>query len=124
MDFIFNYKNKGKNRNIKIKNVKRIKGIIGKGTGLMFKSSNTDALLFEFNKPIKEGIHSLFVFFPFVAVWLDDKNRIIEKRVILPFTLLAKPKKEFKKLLEIPINSKYSKVTSILIKNSTTNRKI
>jgi len=42
---------KYKNHKIEIKNIKKCQGI-NKFIGLMFKPKNTEALLFEFSKPI------------------------------------------------------------------------
>jgi len=82
----------------------------GKFRGLMFrKKEKARALLFVFDKSTRMAIHSFFVFFPFVAIWLDDKNEIIEKKFIRPFRLFIKPKKPFHKLLEVPINKKYQR---------------
>jgi len=81
-------------------------GFLGRVTGLMFKSYKTENLLFEFSRNVKLSIHSFFVFFPFVAIWLDNQNKVIEKKIINPFTPLVSPKKEFRKLIEIPFNSK------------------
>lgn len=84
--------------------------------GLMFKSrKEADALLFEFEKPVNFRIHSLFVFFPFFAVWLDDKNKVIEIREVKPFTLSLKPKEPYRKLLEIPFNKRYKEKIKLLI---------
>lgn len=95
---------KGKNFNIYAKTC----GFFCRVLGLMFKSKeNAEALLFEFNKPVKMKIHSFFVFFNFIAIWFDNNGEIIEVKKIRPFTLYAIPKKPFKKLLEIPLNSKY-----------------
>ena len=81
----------------------------GKIFGLMFvQKEKASALLFEFEKPTKIKIHSLFVFFSFVAVWLDEKNKVIETEIIKPFTVSAMPRRPFKRLIEIPLNSKYS----------------
>lgn len=92
---------------LKVNNVKQCTEI-GKLLGLMFKSkNNANALIFDFEKKSDMKIHSFFVFFPFIALWLDDKNRIIEKRIINPFTLSINPKKSFSKLVEIPLNRKY-----------------
>ncbi|MFH1365099.1 MAG: hypothetical protein ABIH28_00755, partial [archaeon] len=39
--------------------------------GLMFtRKEKARVLLFDFKKPVKIAIHSYFVFFPFLAVWL------------------------------------------------------
>ena len=87
-----------------------------KGIGLMFsRRENAEILLFEFSKPRKATIHSLFVFFPFVALWLDEKNKVINHQVVKPFTLAVTPKRAFSKLIEIPINEKYEKITKIII---------
>ncbi|MCX6749240.1 MAG: DUF192 domain-containing protein [Candidatus Pacearchaeota archaeon] len=82
--------------------------IFKEASGLMFtRRKKAKPLLFEFEKPVNFRIHSLFVFFPFVAIWLDEKNKIIEIKKIKPFISSIKPKKPYKKLLEIPLNKKY-----------------
>ncbi len=82
--------------------------------GLLFKrKEKADALLFEFRKPVNFRIHSIFVFFPFIAVWLDEKNHVLETRTIKPFTLSAKPTRPYNKFLEIPLNSRYKKESRI-----------
>ena len=85
--------------------------------GLMFarRKSAEALLLFDFDEPRKWKIHSYFVFFPFVALWLDEKNKIIEKRVVKPFTLFSLPKEAFSKLIEIPINERYSEIVKFLV---------
>jgi uncharacterized membrane protein (UPF0127 family) len=76
--------------------------------GLMFRSKDTDALLFEFKKPTKLAIHSLFC--PkFLAVWLLD-DKIIDCRIIESNKLNIKPRNRFTKLVEIPFNSKYKQI--------------
>lgn len=83
--------------------------------GLMFrKKKNARALLFEFNKKTNLAIHSYFVFFNFYAVWLDDKNKIIEIKKIKPFQFDICPKEKFSKLVEIPICDYYSKIVQLL----------
>ena len=85
-------------------------------SGLMFKSKEkAEVLLFDFKKPTRQGIHSFFVFFPFIAVWLDEKNKIIEMKKIKPFLFFIRPKKHFSKLLEIPINKKYKGKLKLLV---------
>lgn len=94
---------KGKKVNAKVcKNIQKI-------SGLMFKRKETEPLLFEFSKPTRRAIHSYFVFFPFIAVWYN-KDKIVEVKKVKPFTFHVRPKKAFTKLLEIPINKKYSKI--------------
>lgn len=78
---------------------------LGRIRGLMFKNDKTEALLFDFSKECREPIHSLFVFFPFLALWLNKRNEILEYKVVRPFTFFVRPKKSFYRLIEIPINT-------------------
>ena len=80
-------------------------------TGLMFKSKNSENLLFDM--PGEWGIHSFFVFFPFLALWLDEKNNVVDWKIVKPFSLFVKPKRKFSKLVEIPLNLKSQKIISI-----------
>jgi len=87
-----------------------VRGVSFPGTvlGLMFKSKrNAEALLFDFKKQTATAIHSFFVFFPFLAVWLSDKNEVIECRIVRPWTFHVKPKSKFTKLIELPFNNRY-----------------
>lgn len=104
---------------IKIKNsfldVKRCNGL-HRVRGLMFsRKEKAKALLFDFNKPCREVIHSFFVFFPFVAVWFDSEGKIIEIRKIKPFTPFVSIEKPYSKIIEIPINKKYSNIVKLLV---------
>jgi len=79
--------------------------------GLMFrKRESAEALLFDFSGRKRLAFHSFFVFFPFLAIWLDDKNKIIEIKKIKPFSFNVFSKKPFFKIVEIPLNKKYSKI--------------
>jgi len=105
---------KDKSKKIEIQNVKTLSEF-GKGIGLMFrKREKCPAMLFEFSKPTRMRIHSLFVFFKFAAVWLDDKNKIIDKKIVKSFRLYVSSKKPFYKLIEIPLNKEYKKKVKIL----------
>ena len=73
-----------------------------KMTGLMFRTRKTKPLVFEFKNDVHLAIHSFFVFFDFRAIWLDADNKIIEQRTVKPFSISVKPKKPFRKLIEIP----------------------
>lgn len=104
-----------KNKQISIPAIKKVSGF-GIFRGLMFcRRKNCPALLFEFKKPTELKIHSLFVFFPFLALWLDDKNKIIEKRIVKPWKLSVSPGKSFNKLIEVPFSTKYSKTIASLV---------
>ena len=100
-----------------VKNVKKV-SLIEEGIGLMFhEREKCPAMLFEFAHPESMLIHSLFVFFKFGAVWLDDKNRIVDKKLVKPFRLSVSSKKPFYKLIEIPVNKYYKKEIKLLFKN-------
>ena len=87
---------------------------INRSVGLMFKRrEKARALLFEFKRPTNLRISSLFVFFPFIVVWLDRKNRVLEIRKVKPFIISVMARKPYKKFLEIPLNSKYEKQAEI-----------
>lgn len=66
----------------------------------MFKSRKTEPLIFEFDRDVNYCLHSIFVFFPFKATWLDKDDKIIEERIIKPFVVGIKPKKPYRKLIE------------------------
>lgn len=107
MEQIFYYKKK----RIKI-TIKKC-NFFQKISGLMLtRKQKAKALFFEFKKPI--AIHSFFVFFPFIAIWLDKNDKIIEIKKIKPFTFHVKPKKNFTKIIEIPINKKYKDVLKLI----------
>ena len=92
---------------------------IWKFLGLMFtRRENARALLFHFEKSKKWAIHSYFVFFPLVAVWLDRRNKIIELKIIKPFIPLIRPEKPFNTLVEIPVNKKYKRIVGLLVENT------
>ncbi len=86
--------------------------------GLMFtRKKNAKALLFEFERPTKMKIHSFFVFFPFIAIWLDSDDKIISLKLVKQFKPGVSPKKPFTRLIEIPLNKKYISITQILVED-------
>ena len=75
--------------------------------GLMFRNKeNASALLFDFKKSSKISIHSFFCH-EFIAVWLNDKDKVIRIKKIKPWRLNINPKQDFAKLIEIPVNNSY-----------------
>ena len=83
-------------------------------SGLMFsRREKANILLFSFRRKQKIAIHSFFVFYPFIALWLDDKNKIIDKKIVTPFELSVCPQEKFLKLIEIPINKKNRKLSKL-----------
>jgi len=84
----------------------------GRVSGLMFSRRETaKILLFKLKKPGKLAIHSLFVFYPFLAIWRDSDGKIMEIRKVKPFSGYVCPRKSFSSFVEIPLNRKYKKIT-------------
>ena len=94
--------------------VVRSVGNLGKISGLMFRGRETDNLLFEFRKKGFHSIHSYFVFFPFLAVWLDGSD-VVGCGVVKPFRFSVVPKKKFDKLVEIPLNKDNREIVKVLV---------
>jgi uncharacterized membrane protein (UPF0127 family) len=88
--------------NLKIKPT----GFFSRGVGLMFRTRKTTPLLFDFQRDSRASITSYFVLFPFLALWLDKNNRVVEHKIIQPWKLKVKPRNKFRKLVEVPINNK------------------
>lgn len=87
------------------------------GIGLMFqRREKAKALIFEFKNSVKMAIHSWFVFFPFFAIWLDSKNKVIAYKIVRPFNFNILPSEKFVKLIEIPLNKRYKFLNSPSIK--------
>src|SRR4030042_3919141 len=92
-----------KKRRIKISAEKC--NIFRKFAGLMFSRRNkAKILLFEFKNERKIMIHSFFVFYPFIAVWLDSKNKVSDLKIVRPFRPCISHKGLARRLAEIPIN--------------------
>ncbi len=101
-------------KKIKRISVKKVSSF-GKISGLMFRSRETDTLLFEFDKSKKRSFHSWFVFFPFLVLWIDEYNQVLEVRKIKPFTTTILPSKQFKKVIEIPFSRRNKDIISFFI---------
>ncbi len=84
--------------------------------GLMFRTKDTKNLLFEFEKDTRIAIHSFFVFFSFLIIWLDKKNNIMDYKIVRPFCFGIRPLRSFRKIIEIPFNEKNKKIISIFDK--------
>jgi len=109
MRTVVNYK--GKNISLNVKGT----SYFTRGSGLMFKNRRTDNLLFDFKNEKRHIIHSYFVFFPFLAVWLDGENKVVETKVVEPFRLSVKPKSKFKRLIEIPLNEENKEIINFFV---------
>ena len=103
-----------KGKEVVIEDLERC-GLIKKVIGLMFsRRESANALLFDFGEG-RVGIHSFFVFFPFLAIWLDKNNLVIDYKMVYPFVSFITPNKEFSKLIEIPLNKKYEDIFATLV---------
>jgi len=97
------------NKKINI-DVKKSSGI----RGLMFRKKETDALIFT----CRGGIHSLFVFFPFLCLWLDEENKIVDWKIVKPWSRFVCSDKDFVRVLEVPINDRYKKLLAHFIRSN------
>jgi uncharacterized membrane protein (UPF0127 family) len=88
---------------LKIADYEICSSVLSKARGLMFRI-NPKPLLFVWKKPLRTAIHSFFVFQKFVAVWYY-RGKIVEIKLVKPWTFAVTPKVKFNKLLEIPIHS-------------------
>ena len=99
----------------KIKVIARECNILQEFIGLMFSCcENARTLLFSFKKSQKIRIHSFYVFYPFIAVWLDEKNTVVDLKIVKPFTPCVSHKGKADKLIEIPVNKYYKNVINFL----------
>lgn len=98
-------------RKITINIVKRA-GFFFKFKGLMFiRRKKAKAILFD-NCP-GMGIHSFFVGFDFLTIWLDDTNKVLDFEFVRPFRPYVKSGVKFDKILEIPVNDDYQRIIDI-----------
>lgn len=75
-----------------------------KTRGLMFRSNLDHALVFLLGEESRVGaaIHSFFVFFPFDTLFLNDKQKIVDMRMVGPFRFSVIPKAPAKYIIELP----------------------
>ena len=89
-----------------------------KGFGLMFSQRETAKnLLFSFNEMQKIIIHSFFVFYPFIAIWTDEKNNVVEVKIVDPFNPYVCPRRGSFNLIEIPVNKKNKSIIKFFLGN-------
>ena len=88
---------------------------LGRLRGLMMKHGKTSNLLFDFGKPVRYSLHSFFVFFKFLVVWLDENNKVVDFKIAKPFSFYINTDKNFVKILEIPINQKNKKIIKFFV---------
>ncbi len=90
-------------------------GFFRKGFGLMFRGRETESLLFEFHNKFERNITSLFVFFSFLGIWIDGKNRVLKAEVIKPWRFSIKGPERAEKLVEVPINMKNQRILRFFV---------
>ncbi|MEM4663265.1 MAG: DUF192 domain-containing protein [Candidatus Diapherotrites archaeon] len=88
------------------KNVCVANKYLSKLKGLMFENKQkfSYALVISLNSEskIKASIHMLFVFFPIAVFFLNKEKRVVDKKVLKPFTLNYTPKQPSKYIIELP----------------------
>ena len=100
-----------KNKKFSI-NVKECKGYFSKMSGLMFRKKSLP-LLFIFNKPVRQAIHSFFCV-EFVGIWFN-RGKIVDVKHVKPWKFYVIPSGKFDKLLEIPVNNPNFNLIRLLI---------
>jgi uncharacterized membrane protein (UPF0127 family) len=78
---------------------------LARARGLMFRRGIRKPLLFVFDNGRERArascaVHSLFVFFPFSAIFLNSEKRVVDVRVAGPFISLITPRKDSAYLIE------------------------
>ena len=81
----------------------------------MFRNKETNNLLLEFKKESKMSIHSFFVSFPFLVIWLDKKNNVLGFKFVKPFRFKITSRKPFYKLVEVPLNNRNKKIINYFV---------
>lgn len=71
--------------------------------GLMFRTRKTESLLFDFGNEKIQDIHSIWVFFPFIALWFDDNYNLVSFYKAEPFRLYMSSIKPARYLIEVPL---------------------
>jgi uncharacterized membrane protein (UPF0127 family) len=88
---------------------------LGMIKGLMFRRrERANALLFN----SQEGIHSFFCFFPFLILWLDYDDNVVEFKIIKPWKFFINSKNNFSKFIEIPFNRRYKELIGFFVGTS------
>ena len=83
------------NKNIE---VEEVRSIVGKFHGLMFSKKKN--LMFIFDKEENVPLHMMFVFFPIIVLYLNNKKEIVEKALLKPFRFYN-PKHKARFVVEI-----------------------
>ncbi len=80
--------------------------------GLTFyRREKAPIMVFSF----KSSLHSFFVFFPFIVLWLDEKDNVVGWRIVKPFSFNIHLKKNYSKIIEIPISRRYHSIVNFIV---------
>ncbi len=101
-------KNGGRELDLDVREVSSF-GII---RGLMFRRRKTSPILL-FN--LRSDLHSFFVFFSFLVLWLDEKNNVVEWKIVKPFSFMINSKTKYSKIIEIPISRRYNSEVTFIV---------
>ena len=88
-------------------NARVVTSMLGKALGFMFHFPGNSGKIFEFSKEKRITIHMLFVFFPLIVVWLDNKKQIEHFTVMRPFTSFSGHSAKY--VLEVPYSAEVLK---------------
>ena len=96
MDFQFRYNNHDFKMEVKV-----CDNILARAFGLMFRQQSKP-LLFLFERPVSEPIHSWFCV-PFICIWFLGE-KIVGVQLVKPWRMFVRPDEPFDHFLEIPSN--------------------
>ena len=90
--------------------------ILEMGRGLTFRfRESAPALLFNQWRRGSMALTAVFVFFPFLVLWLDKNDNVLEVKRVKPFTYFIDSKTKYTKIVEIPINKKYRREIAAIV---------
>ncbi len=89
-----------KNGDLISKNCILADDIFSRAHGLMFSKDNKKTIFFVFEKEGKNPIHSIFVNYPFYAIYLDKNKKVNEIIKVRPYSFYIENKRPAKYLLE------------------------
>ncbi len=84
-------------------------------TGLILRTRNTKNLFFKKVFPKNSSLTSYFVFFPFLILWLNKKNKVVDIRIAKPFERKISTRKNFSHIIELPFNNKNKKILDFFV---------
>ncbi|HIH17335.1 MAG TPA: hypothetical protein HA282_01465 [Nanoarchaeota archaeon] len=76
---------------------------VGNWKGFMFTFSQKGAKILSFHSERRISLHMFFVFFPLHALFLDSRMRVVDYKLLRPFTLYSSPSRA-KYVVEVPFS--------------------